>query len=201
MAQQRSEETKRKIQIAAEALFCESGYEATSVDAICRMAQVTKGAFYHHYPSKQALFLNLIYYWLETLDMGFQVAIQNATSVPDAFQQMAEQMDLIYNHGPNRLPLLLEFYNQATRDPVIWEATVEPYHKYVSNFATMVRKGIAEGSLAPIDPDLAARIIVSLGAGLVMQGLMDPHHTNWGEVAREGVAHLLAGLQYPRIDE
>jgi AcrR family transcriptional regulator len=41
---------------AAEDLFTEHGYAATSLDAIVAGAEVTKGALYHHYSGKQALF-------------------------------------------------------------------------------------------------------------------------------------------------
>ena len=40
----------------AEELFTEHGYAATSLDAIVAGAQVTKGALYHHFSGKQALF-------------------------------------------------------------------------------------------------------------------------------------------------
>ncbi|MDX6360191.1 MAG: hypothetical protein QOH37_3245 [Nocardioidaceae bacterium] len=40
----------------AEALFTEHGYANTSLDAIVAGARVTKGALYHHFSGKQALF-------------------------------------------------------------------------------------------------------------------------------------------------
>ena len=40
----------------AEELFTESGYANTSLDAIVAGARVTKGALYHHFSGKQALF-------------------------------------------------------------------------------------------------------------------------------------------------
>ena len=40
----------------AEELFTEHGYAATSLDAIVAGARVTKGALYHHFSGKQALF-------------------------------------------------------------------------------------------------------------------------------------------------
>jgi AcrR family transcriptional regulator len=40
----------------ATALFGELGYEATSVEAVLRDSGVSRGALYHHFPSKEALF-------------------------------------------------------------------------------------------------------------------------------------------------
>ncbi len=55
-AQQYSASTKRALVDVAEELFTEHGYAATSLDAIVAGARVTKGALYHHFSGKQALF-------------------------------------------------------------------------------------------------------------------------------------------------
>jgi AcrR family transcriptional regulator len=54
--QQYSASTKRALVEVAEALFTEHGYANTSLDAIVAGARVTKGALYHHFSGKQALF-------------------------------------------------------------------------------------------------------------------------------------------------
>jgi AcrR family transcriptional regulator len=54
--QQYSASTKRALVDVAEAMFAENGYAATSLDAIVAGARVTKGALYHHFSGKQALF-------------------------------------------------------------------------------------------------------------------------------------------------
>jgi AcrR family transcriptional regulator len=53
-AQPRGEETRNRILDAALDSFAHFGYDATSVSQICRRADVTKGGFYHHFPSKGA---------------------------------------------------------------------------------------------------------------------------------------------------
>lgn len=53
---QYSASTRRALVDVAEELFTEHGYAATSLDAIVAGADVTKGALYHHYSGKQALF-------------------------------------------------------------------------------------------------------------------------------------------------
>ena len=51
-----SASTRQALVDVAERLFTEQGYAATSLDAIVAGADVTKGALYHHYSGKQALF-------------------------------------------------------------------------------------------------------------------------------------------------
>src|ERR1700712_2167584 len=54
--QQYSASTKGALVEIAEELFTEHGYANTSLDAIVAGARVTKGALYHHFSGKQALF-------------------------------------------------------------------------------------------------------------------------------------------------
>ncbi|SDC59965.1 TetR/AcrR family transcriptional regulator [Actinokineospora iranica] len=51
-----SESTRQALVDSAVALFTQQGYSATSLDAIAKRARVTKGALYHHFSGKQALF-------------------------------------------------------------------------------------------------------------------------------------------------
>lgn len=51
-----SSSTKRSLLDNAEALFTAHGYAGTSLDEVVAAARVTKGALYHHFPSKLALF-------------------------------------------------------------------------------------------------------------------------------------------------
>ncbi|MGN0065106.1 MAG: TetR/AcrR family transcriptional regulator [Nocardioides sp.] len=48
--------TRASLVDVAQDLFSQQGYAATSLDAIVSGADVTKGALYHHFSSKQALF-------------------------------------------------------------------------------------------------------------------------------------------------
>ena len=51
--------TQRIVEVATR-LFCESGFELTSVDQIVAEAQISKQTFYARYPSKESLFAAVI---------------------------------------------------------------------------------------------------------------------------------------------
>jgi AcrR family transcriptional regulator len=53
---ERSDATVDDLVRAARALFAEDGYAATSLEAICDRAGVSKGALYHHFSSKRDVF-------------------------------------------------------------------------------------------------------------------------------------------------
>lgn len=195
MPNQRGVDTRNRILEAAEACFAERGYDGTAVAEICRRAGVTKGGFYHHFPSKHALFLELLERWLSLLDLQLQAVAADAENVPQALLHMGEITEPVFREAGDRLPLFLEFWRRASRDPAVWKATVAPYRRYRARFARLIETGIAEGTLRPVDADVAAGAIVSLAVGLVMQGLMDPDGADWGQVSRESLGWLVQSMR------
>ena len=193
--QRRAEATHSRLLEAAAAGFAEQGYDGTSVAEICRRAEVSKGAFYHHFASKQDLFIELLERWLAELDEGLAGLHTGRTSVPEELVDMTEMIRRVFQVAEDQLPIFLEFWAQAAHDPAIWEATITPYRRYRAFFAQMVESGVTEGTLRPVDPDTTARVIVSLAIGLLLQGLLDTEAADWGHVAKQGMQMLLEGIE------
>ncbi|MDX0836258.1 TetR family transcriptional regulator [Sinorhizobium medicae] len=59
---------------AARDVIRSNGFAATSVDDLCRAADVTKGAFFHHFGSKEALGVAVAEFWTETNTGFFEAA-------------------------------------------------------------------------------------------------------------------------------
>ena len=192
---QRGEETRSRILQAAEECFAQYGYDATGVAEICQRAGLSKGALYHHFPSKQAIFLELLDRWLAGLDAQLTATQAGAETVPQSLLRMAGMARHIFRAAGGQLPIFLEFWTQASHDPTVWQATIDHYRRYRAFFATLIEEGIAEGSIAPVDSERAAQVIVSLAVGLLLQGLLDPQGADWGQVAEEGIRLLLSGLR------
>jgi AcrR family transcriptional regulator len=192
MTQQRSEETRGNIMDAAVRRFALSGYDAASVDEICADAGVSKGAFYHHFPTKQAVFLALLEGWLNTVDQGLDSMRQ--PTVPETFVHMTQLLPVIFAAADERLPMFLEFWAQASRDETVWAATIAPYRHYREYFTNLIQDGIAEGSLKKVDAQASAQVILSLAVGLFLQGVLDPQGADWPKVAEQSVQTLMNGL-------
>jgi AcrR family transcriptional regulator len=193
--QRRGEVTHTRILEAAVAGFADQGYDGTSVAEICRRADVSKGAFYHHFASKQDLFLELLHRWLAELDTELKEFHAGHKPVPEELLDMTEMIRQVFHVAGDQLPIFLDFWAQAAHDPAMWEETITPYRNYRAFFAQMVESGITESTLRPVDPDTAARVIVSLAIGLVLQGLLDAEGADWGRVAKEGMRMLLEGIE------
>ena len=58
------------------------GYNATSVEELCTAAGVTKGAFFHHFPSKEALAIAAAGFWSETTGALFATAPYHSHADP-----------------------------------------------------------------------------------------------------------------------
>lgn len=48
--------TRQALLAAGREIFARDGYQGAGIEAISRLARVTRGAFYHHFEDKQALF-------------------------------------------------------------------------------------------------------------------------------------------------
>jgi len=190
--QQRSEETQAKIITSAIKLFSTRGFNAASVDDICKDAGISKGAFYHHFESKQALFLVLLDGWLQNIDKAIEAS--KDLTAPETFMQMTEAFPYIFETAGGGLPMFLEFWLQASRDKKIWDASIAPYRRYHKYFTTLIKKGVEEGSFVEVNPELTARMIVSTAMGLLLQSLLDPKGAKWEKVARESTTMLVNNL-------
>ncbi len=198
--QQRSETTRAAILAAALKLFSQHGYDATGVAEICAEAGISKGAFYHHFPTKQTLFLALLNDWLEGLDEQIQSILFVAPNMAEGLVRMAGMAGQFASQAGGNLPMFLEFWTQASRDPAVWQTTIAPYQRYQRVFAGLVQTGIDEGSLRVTDPTVAARMLVAMAVGLLLQASLDPHGADWPRVIEQSLRLMLTGLQ-KRSDE
>ena len=73
---------KTKLLDAALSVIRSKGYAATTVDDLCASAGVTKGAFFHHFKSKEDLGVAAADYWSETTGGLFAQAPYNAHADP-----------------------------------------------------------------------------------------------------------------------
>jgi len=88
---------KEKLLEAAVLLVRGNGFAATSVDQLCVQAGVTKGAFFHHFASKEALGVAAADYWSECTGAFFAEA---------PFHHHADPVDRVLGYIDLRLALI-----------------------------------------------------------------------------------------------
>lgn len=82
MARKQNPSTRSNLLDAALGVIRTKGYAATSVDDICARASLSKGAFFHHFSSKEDLAVAAANYWSETTGALFADAAYHAPEDP-----------------------------------------------------------------------------------------------------------------------
>jgi AcrR family transcriptional regulator len=164
--QARSEATRNKIIGAAVQLFNEMGYPATGLGDIIERADMTKGALYYHFDSKESLATAVIEEGSARLGEAFRSI---STSAAPALESMihgvfvvADLMatDQIARSGTQLLRAFGEFNDIAART----------YGSWTAEMTERTRQAIDEGDVrADVDPRAVGETIVGamLGAELL----------------------------------
>ena len=187
----RSKNTKNSILKAAAICFAEKGYDKTDVDEICRKANLTKGAFYHHFSSKQELFLNMLDQWVKRVAGKLDLNELKSVSTLDLLLSIPEKFEPAFEEVDKQLPIFLQLYIKAISDEDLNRIVLKSYKEFLTFFKTIIKKGIREGSIKKVNPDDAAKILFSLTIGLLMQGLLSPEAEDWVELARKSILMVL----------
>lgn len=193
--QQRAIETRSRILLAAEERFALEGYDATGVAEICQEAGVSKGAFYHHFSSKQEVFLELLNDWLKDMNKQLSVLGRATGDIPTRILSMTRVVLVVLQAAQKGFLIYLEFWSRALRDPGVMETMIEPFRQYRDFFAGMLEEGVEEGTLGLSDATVAAQVILSFALGLLVQGIFDPGGADWEQVSTEGIGVLLKGYE------
>jgi AcrR family transcriptional regulator len=182
---QHVEATRRAVLDAARVAFGAKGYAQASVDEIAAAAGVTKGAVYHHFANKEALFR----------------AVHTEVEV-DALRRSAGADD---PGAPplDRIVAQVNGYLDAALDPEIRRITLvdgpallgldaevpghEAAHEALRAF---LAEAMAGGHLADADPDVLAHLVAGLAlqGGLIIARSADP------DAARAALGPALAAM-------
>lgn len=75
----RGQVTRDQLVSIATRLFTDRGYEGTSIEAVLAEAEVSRGALYHHYAGKEALFSAVLDAVYERIDAQLRLATRGET--------------------------------------------------------------------------------------------------------------------------
>ena len=193
---QNKQTSREKILQSAVQLFLGEGYEATSVNDICKHAGVSKGSFYHYFETKQVLFLSLMENWSSrVMQSVLGEPITEDSNAKDVLIQMPYQFNMAFAAVPRGFPMLVDFWRQAMADPAIWKTAVEPYRYFMGFFMRIIETGQQDGSIRKdIDSEILARLLVAVAMGYLLEAAFDQEKADWSALTSQGLSLLLEGI-------
>lgn len=172
---QHAEATRRAVLAAARSSFGRKGYGQTSVDEIADAARVTKGAVYHHFASKEALFRAVLAeVEAEAEARAAEAADPAAAPIDQIVARVDAYLDAALDAEIRRIvlidgPAVLGQELEASADQ-------QPGHVDLRSF---IATSIARGELIDLDPGLLTHLIRGMVglSGLLIAHAADPDET------------------------
>jgi AcrR family transcriptional regulator len=165
------EQTRRRLLEAASHEIHRNGFQSASLDRILKKAGVTKGALYHHFPSKAALGLAVVNEvvagkirsnWVMPLGCCDDPITAIRTVLAGSLKDL-ENDYMALGCALNNLAQEMSPINEDFRD-----CCGEVFGEWRGGFADVLRNGQVRGLVRPdIDPESAATFLVAAVEGTV----------------------------------
>ncbi len=154
--------TRHRLVAAASRLFAQRPYSLVSLDDILTEAELTKGAMYFHFASKQALAVAII----DDLTEMSRAAVTEL--VARKMSGLETLIDLIYllavqdsqNEVARAGVRLLDTVDNTDLGTTLWQTWIE-------TITTLIQKAVTEGDIVDHhDPEDIAKMLVALWVGI-----------------------------------
>jgi AcrR family transcriptional regulator len=155
-----------RIVRAARKRFESFGYRGTGVAEIARDAGVAAGTIYRHFPGKEALLLRVV---RELNEAWLQEAREALSTLGTPLERIGRlgEASVDFNRRNRLLDAVLERDQEILFAPLLDELYAIVMRDNVAMMAEVIREGVADGSLAEIDPEKAAYVLFVAGRALV----------------------------------
>lgn len=179
-------ERRESLLQAATACFVESGYDATSMDAIAERGGVSKPVLYQHFDSKHELFMEILMAAVNELQKRVKSVLDAGHEPRERVRSVVEAYYAYLEDHPDGSALL---YSSATAsDPTILGVIKQLNRSLADEFASSITKS------SPIG-DAAAHL---LGCGLA--GLLTTSGEHWfmqpDDIDRQQAIEHIAGVAW-----
>ena len=142
--------------VAATRLINRQGYRGASVEKISAELNVTKGSFYHHNEAKDDLVVQCFDRTFEIMRRTQSAAMKlpgdQWTRLTTAAATLVEQQ--LSEAGPLLRTSALSALPEAIRADMVRQS-----NRVSDRFSAMISDGVAEGSVRPVDPVIAAQML------------------------------------------
>ena len=181
----RSQETRRSILDAAYGVFVRRGYGGASVDEIIAEADISKGAFYHHFTGKAAVFQAILTSQVRRCAEQMTAATNPRASIQDNVESVLRASWDIIKSDPAWPTLQMEFWVHSTRDSEARKILARSFSECRDLVASFV-SGLQEAGILRrrLDPEAAARLFIAINDGILLQWQIQPDAVDPDELLR-----------------
>ena len=145
--------TRDRILQAALEVFAQKGYHRALVDDIVRVSGTSKGAVYHYFPNKEALFLALVDDFAGRLAEAVATAIGSAQGALGKVEAaLTAGLETFARHRDLARILLLE---SVSLGPAYQVKRLEVHDRFGSLIQAHLDEAVAEGSIPRLDTRVA----------------------------------------------
>jgi len=161
--------TRDKILQAALQVFAEKGYHRAVVDDIVRASRTSKGAVYHHFPNKEALFLSLVDEFAAHLAEAIAAAISDSHGALGKVEAaLRAGLETFARHRALARILLLE---SVSLGPAYEAKRAEVHGRFAALIQGYLDQAVAEGAIDSLDTRVATLAWVGAVNEVVVQWL------------------------------
>jgi AcrR family transcriptional regulator len=172
------EARRQQILDAASACFSRQGFHQTTMQDICREADLSPGAVYRYFASKE-----------EIISASCEDCQgQNQALVEAVFRQSEDTLELLdlltdagfgLLHEPEaqeQMRMNIQFWAEALRSPDVLEGLGRPvFGTWRNAFAGIIEQAQQRGQVNPsLEPESVGQVLLSSWLGLVLQKAFDP---------------------------
>ena len=151
-------DTRTRILEAAVQVFAQKGYHETRVDDIVAESKTSKGSVYFYFPSKQDIFLGLIDTFSGLLESRLSEAIQKENH---GIEQMDTALHVCLKlFSQYRTLAKIALVQAVGLGAVFEERRREINQRFARVIQTRLDQAVSDGSIPPLQTELAARIWV-----------------------------------------
>lgn len=177
--------TRAQLLDAAERIFARDGFRGASVAAIAAEAGYSHGAVYSNFAGKHDLFLALVEERIDArLARVFEAADAELGQGGDPLET-ARQFLAVVHAERDAFLLLVDFWNQAVRDPTAAAKFAERHARLRGVVGRIIEHAAhQQGHQLTAPADEVATAIIALFNGVAIERLADPDATTDGLLAR-----------------
>jgi len=168
-------QTRQRLIDAGAEVFSRRGYHGAVLDEIAEQAGYTIGAIYSNFSTKHELFLAVLEDHVGARIDEVARALEQASTSDAAIELSAADTVRHLRDDPTWLPLFIEYWSEAMREPAVRERFVEYQLETRRRLAQLIGDWARKNDRQlPLDPDDLAVIVKALTNGIALEQMAAP---------------------------